>query len=111
MDDLLFLSRIREAAGDTPVTAATKVADLLRLQPELVVLDLDSQRVNGLEALEALRAEPTLAKIPVIGFFSHVHPERARAAEAAGCSRVVPRSSFLAELRRLLPLVPPSSVS
>jgi hypothetical protein len=70
VDDLMFLSRIREAARA--------------------------------EALAALRAEPALAKVPVVGFFSHGHPERAREAREAGGTRTMPRSAFVQERAALL---------
>jgi CheY-like chemotaxis protein len=103
MDDLLFLSRIQEASRPHEVKPVRRVADILPLRPSLLVLDLDSQRLDGLAALRALREEGTLESVPVLGFFSHVHPERARAAQEAGCTGVFPRSAFLAELRKALP--------
>jgi hypothetical protein len=38
----------------------------------------------------------------VVGFFSHIHPERARVARDLGCSRVLPRSAVVQELPSLL---------
>ena len=106
MDDLLFLSRIREAAKamDVEVRTARRVDQLLAAAAgtRLVFVDLDSARLPTAEALAALRADPALAEVPVVGFFSHVHPERAREAEAAGITRVWPRSAFVQELPGLL---------
>jgi hypothetical protein len=56
------------------------------------------------EALAALHAEAGLAALPVVGFFSHVHVERAKAAREAGCTRVLPRSAFVEQLPALLAL-------
>lgn len=107
MDDLMFLSRIREAARGQglEVRSARTLADLLaacRDAPRLVIMDLDSPRLPALEALQALQADPELARVPVVGFFGHVHVERARQAQAAGCDRVLPRSAFVNELDALL---------
>jgi DNA-binding NarL/FixJ family response regulator len=106
MDDLMFLSRVREAAkaAGVEVRSARKLPDLLAAAPEarLVLVDLDSQRLPTADALRALKADAALAGIPVVGFFSHVHVERARDAEAAGCSRVLARSAFVKELPDLL---------
>jgi len=50
----------------------------------------------------ALRADPSLASLPVVAFLSHVHAERADAARAAGCTRVLARGAFVQELPRLI---------
>ncbi len=107
VDDLMFLSRIREAAQGTgaEVRSVRRVADLLEALREpvgLVLIDLDSPRLPSAEALAALHADALTARVPVVGFFSHVHVERARAARAAGCARVLPRSAFVQELPSLL---------
>lgn len=107
VDDLMFLSRIREAAraAALEVTAVRTVADLLaacRDPPRLVIVDLDRSRPPASEALAALRADAALAKLPVVGFFSHVHAERGRQAREAGCTRALPRSAFVEQLAELL---------
>jgi CheY-like chemotaxis protein len=103
MDDLLFLSRIRESVRPMEVKAVRRVPDLLALSPSILVLDIDSPRLDSLEALRAIREDPGLSHVPVLAFYSHVHPERKRDAEAAGCTAVFPRSTFLVELQRALP--------
>jgi DNA-binding NarL/FixJ family response regulator len=107
VDDLMLLSRVREAAKalDVEVRGMRRVADLLeacRHAPTVVLIDLDSARLASTEALTALRDDPDLARIPIVGFFSHVHPDRARNARELGCSRVMPRSAFVQELPSLL---------
>jgi CheY-like chemotaxis protein len=102
----MFLSRIREAARATgaEVRAARGVQELKAAAAgcSLVLVDLDSARLPTAEALAALKADPDLRAIPVVGFFSHVHGERARAAREAGVSRVLARSAFVQELGTLL---------
>jgi DNA-binding NarL/FixJ family response regulator len=81
------------------------VSDLVeacRHSPTVVLIDLDSARLPSAEALAALKSDPDLARIPVVGFFSHVHAGRARNAKELGCSRVMPRSAFVQELPALL---------
>jgi CheY-like chemotaxis protein len=107
MDDLMFLSRVREAARAQGLEVRG-ARTLLELQeacstpPRVVLVDLDSPRLPTGEALASLRADPGLAGVPVVGFFSHVHGERARAAQAAGCTRVLARSAFVQKLPELL---------
>jgi CheY-like chemotaxis protein len=107
MDDLMFLSRIREAARGlgVEVRSVRSAADLVeacRDEPQAVIVDLDNERLPLAEALGSLRADPGRARIPVVGFFSHVHAEKGRDALAAGCSRVLPRGAFVRELPSLL---------
>jgi CheY-like chemotaxis protein len=107
VDDLMFLSRIREAArgAGTEVRTARSAADLVsgaRDGGRLVLVDADSSRLPWAEAIGALRADPSTAALPVVAFLSHVHTDRAEAARAAGCSRVLARGAFVQELPRLL---------
>jgi CheY-like chemotaxis protein len=60
-----------------------------------------------LDGIRAIRATPELAGIPIVGFLGHTQVEQARAAEAAGCTRVLTRGQFVNELRTLI-LQPPS---
>ena len=106
MDDLMFLSRIRSAsaAQGIPVVAVRSIPDLMdacRWGARLILVDLDS-RLPATQAIAAVTAEPTLFGIPIVAFFSHVHPERADAARAAGCTWALPRSAFVRQLEGLL---------
>jgi CheY-like chemotaxis protein len=107
VDDLMFLSRIREAAKGhaLEVKPARTAADALagaRGGARLVIMDLDSPRLPVAATLAELRGEPSLAGLPVVGFFSHVEAQRGREAAAAGCTTVLPRSAFVQKLDGLL---------
>src|SRR5512143_3563690 len=106
IDDLLFLSRIREAAvgAGVEVVQARDQAALLAAAPpaRLVLVDADSDRIPWPRAIAALRADPTLAEIPVVAFLSHVAADRAEIARAAGIRRVLSRAAFVKELPGLL---------
>ena len=111
MDDLMFLSRIREAARGPglEVRSVRGLPELLaacRPAPRVIFLDLDAARLPVAEVLAALRSDPELAAIPRVGFVSHVHAEKAAAARAAGCTRVVARGAFVKELPSLLAPAP-----
>jgi CheY-like chemotaxis protein len=106
MDDLMFLSRIRLAAAaqGIPVVTARAVPDVVeacRRGARLLILDLDS-RLPAVEAIAAVRADPGLGELPLVGFFSHVHQERARQALDAGLDWAMPRSAFVRQLEGLL---------
>jgi CheY-like chemotaxis protein len=115
MDDLMFLSRIRDAAQSAglQVQAVREPAALVEAcrvsRPALVFVDLDSSRLASLDAVAALRADPELAGIPVVGFLGHTQTEKAHAAQNAGCTRVLTRGAFVNELRSLILQPPPSN--
>jgi CheY-like chemotaxis protein len=107
VDDLMFLSRIREAAkgGGIEVRTVRTAADLLaacRAGARMAIVDLDTPRLPVMEAVAAVAAEPALAAVHMVGFYSHVETERAREARAAGCRTVLPRSAFVRQLAELL---------
>jgi len=104
--DLMFGSRIREAAAGAPVRTARKIEGLLEAcrsePPTIVLVDLDDDRIQPLDAVRALRADAATSALPVIGFVSHVNGARAQEALAAGCTRVLARSAFVVELPALV---------
>jgi CheY-like chemotaxis protein len=115
VDDLLFLSRIREAARGTgvevrPVSGSADLVATARDGARLVLVDADSSRLPWADAVGALRSDPSLASLPVVAFLSHVHAERVDAARAAGCSRVLARGAFVRELPRLIAAASTDSV-
>jgi CheY-like chemotaxis protein len=103
VDDLMFLSRIREAAqgaglGVRAVRSAAELVGAARDGARIVLVDADSGRLPWAEAVRALRADASAGRLPVVAFLSHVHAERADEARAAGCSRILARGAFVAEL-------------
>jgi CheY-like chemotaxis protein len=107
VDDLMFLSRIREAARGAGVeirSARTpkEVLEAARDGGRLVLVDADSSRLPWAAAVSALRAEGSLAAVTVVAFLGHVHVDHAEAARRAGANRVIPRGAFVQELPRLL---------
>jgi DNA-binding NarL/FixJ family response regulator len=106
MDDLFFQMKLAETAKQLGVEV--KVASngdallsLMEPQPKLVIVDLNS-RTQPVRAIEKLRAANT--DIRIVGFLSHVQRELAAEAQAAGCTEVMPRSSFTQNLAALLSL-------
>lgn len=107
VDDLMFASRIREAARPlgVEVRVCRRVDDLLAAcagGAGLVFVDLDSARLPTEDAVRSLRGDPALAGLPVVGFVSHVHADRIQAAREFGVTRVLARSAFVQELPALL---------
>ena len=107
VDDLMFLSRIREAAKRQgaevrAVRTAADAAAACREGARLVIVDLDTPRLPVMDAVAAVAGDPALSGVELVGFYSHVETERAREARAAGCRTVLPRSVFVRQLDDLL---------
>lgn len=98
-DDLIFFSRIAAAAraAGLGVRMARSAAELLAAAraapPGGVVLDVHLPGLDLPALLAALADLP--APPPVTAYGSHVEAEVLRAARAAGCARVLPRSRFV----------------
>lgn len=102
-DDLLDSSRIAShvrAAGQEVVTCRNPASLLAALDraPALALLDLHNPGMTVETVVPALRA----TGVRVVGFGSHVDVGRLKAARAAGCDEVLPRSAFFERLEERL---------
>jgi len=108
VDDMLFRSKIRTTAklvGVEVVFARTPeeiVGQARALKPSLVIFDLNSARMNPMEAIAGMKADAALTSIRTLGFVSHVDSETIAAARAAGIDQVLARSAFAAQLGEIL---------
>ena len=105
VEDLFFRSKIEATARhlNAPlrfVGAKELAAAAAQGDPAAILLELSSG--DSLTAVRALRQGRANAGLPVIGFLSHVDKELARNAEAAGVSKIMPRSQFSETLPDLL---------
>ena len=99
--DLLFQSRLEAQARAlgfevTVVDAPEAIRPALATTAALAVLDLHAA---GIDWREAVALAQELA-VPVLAFGRHANAEALRAAREAGCTRVVARSTLVAELER-----------
>jgi DNA-binding NarL/FixJ family response regulator len=106
--DLFFAAKIElvaTALGFSACRASRPSAcwDELRTSGvRLVIVDLDSNVLAPIGLVKKIKADVQLSATHVIGFFSHVRHELKRAAQEAGCDRVLPRSAFSARLAEIL---------
>lgn len=107
-DDLMFTSKVtataraaglRAAVARTPRSAVEKVA---ATHSACVLVDLHLPDLDLPTLLVELRQAGISPR--VIGFGSHVDVETLKAARAAGCDLVLPRSKFVADLEGQLPV-------
>jgi CheY-like chemotaxis protein len=108
VEDMFFLAKIEAAAKVVGVdlVEARSVEKLNEhldvLNPDLIILDLNSKAWDPLEVIRRIRREPKFKSTPVVAFLSHVQVELERAARAAGCENVIPRSAFSRDLPQIL---------
>jgi PleD family two-component response regulator len=103
--DLFLRSRIEELAKQTGADPffGTQPEQLKRLvaenRPELVIIDLSSTDYDPFSVARELK---TKFNIRLFGLFPHVKTELKKKADEIGFEYVVPNSSFLPSLRRVL---------
>src|SRR5512135_1067948 len=79
--------------GKILIACVADLAGAVDAHAAAVLLELSG---NGgtLSAVQELRKNRSTANLPIIGFLSHVDKELAGKAQAAGVSRIMPRSEF-----------------
>ena len=108
IDDLIFSIKVRTAAKalNTEVyferSADALLTTIREKRPSLVIFDLNSQKLRPLEAIAALKEDPDLRQIRILGYVSHVDTATIDAARAAGADQVMARSAFVAQLGDIL---------
>ena len=108
VDDLFFRSKVRTTAKHLGIeitfaaTTEEMVAQAKSLQPTLVIFDLNSQKMDAIATIAALKADAATADLRALGFASHVHTELIAAARKAGADDVLPRSAFAGRLAEIL---------
>lgn len=106
--DLFFVSKLRATAEALGISLRTaRHADALIAaardqKPDLIVVDLESDRFEPLALGNNVRVDPGLKEVPLIGFYSHVHAELPELARNAGFTQVMPRSAFASKLPEIL---------
>jgi two-component system, chemotaxis family, response regulator Rcp1 len=115
-DSLSDIRLIREALKETPVLVDVTVAhdgveatDYLRkaetelaARPDLILLDLNLPRKNGLEVLAEIKASPTLKEIPVLIMTSSRADRDIKEAYRLNANCYIAKPSELAEFVHVL---------
>ena len=108
VDDLIFSIKISTAAKHLGVDmyferAKDKVLQTIRdKQPSLVIFDLNSAKLEPMDAIAAMKSDETLATIRTLGYVSHVDAETIDRARSAGIDQVLARSAFSERLGEIL---------
>ena len=91
-------------------TNGTQALDMIeRVLPDLVISDIAMPGMTGIQLLEAMKNNPTVANVPV-ALMSSV--DREPEAREAGCTAFIAKPFTIEDLLELLPqLVPPDSLA
>ena len=99
LSDLMFTVKIQEAAKRAGlevvfVKLRENALAQAKLDPSVIIIDLNGTSVDALELISALKADPETSQIELIGYVSHVQVDLKQAAQERGCDTVVARSAF-----------------
>ncbi len=104
-----MLSRRLERRGFEVLLAVDGEEGLRRAAedaPDLILMDMSLPKVDGWEATRRLKADPALARIPVIALTAHAMRSDRGQALAAGCdeydTKPIELDRLLEKIRRLL---------
>src|SRR5579884_913699 len=94
VDDLLFTVKISDAAkraGLAPefVKSEQDVLEKAKLNPLLIILDLNAASVQPLDLISKLKDSPETKRVNILAYLSHVQGELKQAAHEAGADIVL----------------------
>ena len=78
------------------------VAQAISDPPAMVIVDLNARSLAPVALIAALKAEPGLKRVSVIGYVSHVDATTKQQAQEAGADMVLARSAFSLNLPQIL---------
>jgi len=107
VDDMFFNSKINGAAAESRrrierIKSREQLERLAENPPALILIDLNSERLDPVRAIEFLKSSAELHAIPIVSFVSHVQTDLINAARSAGCDYVLPRSVFTQTLKETI---------
>ena len=103
-DDLIFTSRIAgEARAAGVVVKSARSIEILKnlaqtAKPRLLIIDLANPGLVIEDLLTWINSLATDERLRVVAYGSHVDTATLKAARAAGCDEVMPRSQFVERL-------------
>ena len=106
--DIFFYTKVRDAlmAKGYRIERARTQQDIaekaLAAVPSAFILNMNDEKLNAFEALEALTADARLKTIPILAFANHEEVDTFNRARALGVAKIVSRNEFSARLKDLV---------
>ena len=100
--NLALVRKVLQHSGYSVHGAPTGEEGLRTIQgspPDLVLVDLDLPGMDGFEVVRALKADATLARIPVIAISASVMKQERQKAIEVGCVYFIEKPFDISELR------------
>lgn len=105
LSNMILISRVVEAEGYDLLRAEDGIEALQILEeetPDLILLDINIPGIHGLDLARQLKADESLAKIPLVATTANVLlGDRERCLEA-GCDDYLPKPLDIRELRAVM---------
>ena len=107
---IIYGSTLRHAGYDvrTAIDGVQCLEQAALDKPDLILLDIGMPRMDGMEALEKLKLNPSTNGIPVVAVSARVNKDQHEAVREAGFSEVLLKpitpAEILASVQRHLPL-------
>jgi len=108
-DRYFFAQAVNELSGCIKLSTAKDGTELLRLLkntdvelPDLIFLDLNMPRKNGLECLEELRQSAQLKNIPVIIYSTSSHPRQVEDTYKKGANLFIQKPDSYTGIKKVL---------
>lgn len=70
--------------------------------PSAVILNMNDDRLNAVQALETLKADPRFKAIPILAFANHEEVDTWNRAKTMGVTKIVSRNEFSSRTRDLV---------
>jgi CheY-like chemotaxis protein len=105
---MFFISKIRATAEHLGVDVRflrsldSLLTSARESKADLIIVDLQAQKIDPIALATALKSDPELKAVELLGFFSHVQTDLMRQAKEVGYDRVMPRSAFSNDLATIL---------
>jgi CheY-like chemotaxis protein len=104
--NLALVQKVLQHGGAYQVTGAAsgeEGLDLVRAQaPDLVLVDLDLPQMTGFDVVRELKADPRLARIPIVAISASVMKQERQQALDVGCVYFLEKPFDLDELRMVV---------
>jgi len=106
--DIFFYTKVRDAlmAKGYRIERARTQQDISEkasaTMPSAVILNMNDETLNAIQALETLAADARLKTIPILAFANHEEVDTFNRARALGVAKIVSRNEFSSRLKDLV---------